>query len=235
MSSRPPDKNPPFTESDSTFYLPQGTFELHPRLHPQDVSSVPYPDPQWPLLYTVLRDLSLFNDGANAAQPLPVEPLVHGDSPPFPPPEAAQSADLATDVQSVKAPGDGNGEVLLLRGGGPRVCKICNRRFGRLQELKRHMGQVHQPLRKCPFNPCAYKWNRPDKIKAHITNKHRNELCPEVFQKVSALRGKSIVEFVDAYELGYNFKTPTEPYVSFSLPPLTWSENFMLRCVFENK
>lgn len=219
MSSRPPDKNPPLTESDSTFYLPQGTFEIHL----QDASSVPYPDPQWPLLYTVLQDLGLVNDRANAAQPLPVGSLIHGDSPPFPHPEAAQSADLATDVQAVKAPGDGKHEVLLLR-----VCKTCNRRFGRLQELKRHMGQVHQPLRKCPFNRCAYKWKRPDIIKTHITNKHRNELCPEVFQKVSALRGKSIVEFVDAYELGYNFKTPTEPYVSFSLPPLAWSENFML-------
>ncbi|KAH8990007.1 hypothetical protein EDB86DRAFT_2940341 [Lactarius hatsudake] len=223
MPSRPPaDENRPFGESDSTFYFTQGACEAHP----QDASSGLYPDPRWPLLYKLLQELGLLHDGADASQPL--EPLIHHrDASQFPPPEAAQSADLATDVQVlvVGAPGGSNG-------GASPLCETCNIIFGRPQEFKRHMDQTHQPPRQCPFNPCAYKWKRPDKIKAHITNKHRKELCPEVFQILSALRGKRIIEFLDGYERGHNFKTPTEPYVSFSLPPLAPFENPMLSDYF---
>ncbi|KAH9019164.1 hypothetical protein EDB85DRAFT_581922 [Lactarius pseudohatsudake] len=176
-------------------------------------------DPWWHLLYMQSQGPSQPHDGANTTQP--PESLMHpGNASQFPPPEAAQSADLATDVQAVEAPGGGDD-------GAFPLCGKCNLMFQRPQEFKRHVVQVHRPPRQCPFNPCTYKWKRTEKIKAHITNKHRNELCPEVFQAVSALRGKDIAEFVDAYELGDNFKTPTEPYVSFSLPPL--APNLVLR------
>ncbi|KAH9019162.1 hypothetical protein EDB85DRAFT_581928 [Lactarius pseudohatsudake] len=216
MSSLFPDGNPPFEELAPTFYLlpSQGNFEVHP----QGASPVLYFDSEGRFLYMLPQGLGQLHDGANTTQP--PESLVHlGNASQFPPPEAAQSADLATDIQTVEAPGDGDDGPLPL-------CETCNLTFGRPQEFKRHMDQTHQPPRQCPFNPCAYKWKRPDKIKAHITDKHRKELCPEVFQTVSALRGKRIVEFIDAYELGDNFKTPTEPYVSFSLPPL--APNLML-------
>ncbi|KAH8992177.1 hypothetical protein EDB92DRAFT_588750 [Lactarius akahatsu] len=218
MSSLPPDGGPPFEAPAPTLYLPpsQVPFEVHP----QNAIPVFYFDSEGHILYMLPQGLGQLHDGANTTQP--PESLVHpGNAPQFPPPEAAQSADLVTEVQAVEAPGGGDDGALPL-------CETCNLRFGRPQELKRHMDQTHQPSRQCPFNPCAYKWKRPNKIKAHIINEHRNELCPEVFQTVSALRGKRVVEFVDAYELGYNFKTPTEPYVAFSLPPLAPSENFML-------
>ncbi|KAH8990005.1 hypothetical protein EDB86DRAFT_1823012 [Lactarius hatsudake] len=163
------------------------------------------------------------HDGANASQ---LGPLVHpGDAFQSPPAEVVKSADPALDVQAVETPGGGEGGAL-------PFCETCALEFGRPQEFKRHMEQVHQPQRQCPFNPCAYGWKRPDKIKAHIIDKHRSELCPEVFKNVSALRGKRIVEFIDAYEFGRNFRTPAEPWVLLSLPPLAGSENFMLRCVF---
>ncbi|KAI9436241.1 hypothetical protein H4582DRAFT_463894 [Lactarius indigo] len=222
MSPFPPlaDENTPLMESDWTSDSPQGAFGVHP----QDASSVPYPDLPWPLLYT-LQELGLLHDGANAAQPL--ESLVPlGDVSQFPPPEAAQSADLATDDRAVGAPRGGNGKALHLR-----LCELCNRTFRRPQEFKRHMDQVHQPQRKCPFNPCAYKWQRPYKIKAHITNEHRSEFCAVDFKKVSSLRGKRIVEFVDACEFWYNSKTTAEPYLLPSLPPLAPSERFMLSIV----
>ncbi|KAH9069356.1 hypothetical protein EDB83DRAFT_2314393 [Lactarius deliciosus] len=220
MSSLPPDGDPPFEELVPAFYFPasQGTFQVHPQV--TGASPVFYFDSEGHFLYMLPQGLSQLHDGANTTQP--PESLVHlGNASQFLPPEAAQSADLSTDVQAVETPGGGDDGELPL-------CEACNRIFGRPQEFKRHMDQTHQPPRQCPFNPCAYKWKRPNKIKAHITDEHRNKLCPKVFQQLSALRGKCIVEFVDAYELRYNFKTPTEPYVPLSLPPLAPSEKFML-------
>ena len=77
-------------------------------------------------------------------------------------------------------------------------CWVCNREFTRNQEVKRHLKDVHTPKRKCPFKPCAFKWIRPDKVKTHITQAHRSEFHPVVFQRMSKLCGKGLVEFVDA-------------------------------------
>ncbi|KAH8984979.1 hypothetical protein EDB86DRAFT_2397353 [Lactarius hatsudake] len=173
MSFRPPDKDPPLVESDPTFSLPLVTFEAQP----QDASSVSYFYPWLPFPYMLPQGPGQPHDGADAFQPL--GSLVHpGDASQYLPPEAVQSADPALDVQAVETPGGGEGGAL-------PFCETCNLGFGRRQEFKRHMEQGHQPRRQCPFNPCAYKWKRPDKIKAHITNKHRSELCPKVFKNRS--------------------------------------------------
>ncbi|KAH8984986.1 hypothetical protein EDB86DRAFT_3084087 [Lactarius hatsudake] len=221
MSSHPPDENPPLEESVPMFYLPpsQRTFEVYP----QDTSSVFYFDPNF--LYMLPQGLGQSHDGANASQPL--ESLVHpGDASQFPHPEAARFADLATNVQVIEAPGAGGGN-----GGALFRCEPCKKTFGRLQELKRHRNQVHKPQRICPFKLCTYKWKRPDKIRAHIIDVHCSELCPVVFKGVSALRGKpkGVVEFVNAYESGYSFEPPAEPYVLPSGPPLEPFEKFGLK------
>lgn len=205
MSSRPPDENPPLKGSVPTFCLPlsQGTFEEYR----QDASAVLYVDPTWDFLYMLPQGLGQLHDGASAAQPL--ESLVHsGDASQFPPPESPRSADLATNVRVIEAPGAEGGN-----GGALSRCETCKKTFGRPQELKRHRKQVHKPQRICPFKPCTYKWKRPYKIRSHIIDVHRSELCPVVFQGVSALRGKpeGVVEFVNAYESRYSFKLPAEP------------------------
>ncbi|KAH9163729.1 hypothetical protein EDB89DRAFT_482440 [Lactarius sanguifluus] len=77
---------------------------------------------------------------------------------------------------------------------GSYYCEMCDKRFGRLQELTRHKSQVHHPPRHCPF--CPYLWKRPDKIKNHILYTH-----PEFSHKtLKGLRGKDIVEFLNTYE-----------------------------------
>jgi len=118
---------------------------------------------------------------------------------------------LAVSVQVAEAPRDSNS-----RGSKLSQCEICGRCFKRPQERTRHLRQVHQPQRKCPFQPCAYNWKRPDKINAHITNVHGSKLCPLVTEGVRALRGKEVTEFVDAYD----FERPDGTYVLLPLPLL---------------
>ena len=39
------------------------------------------------------------------------------------------------------------------------VCTVCNRGFGRAQELARHQKDVHEQSRRCLF--CGFRWTRP--------------------------------------------------------------------------
>ncbi|KAI9453733.1 hypothetical protein F5148DRAFT_458369 [Russula earlei] len=72
------------------------------------------------------------------------------------------------------------------------VCGECKKDFGRPQERKRHIKDVHNSPRKCPF--CDIKWKRCDKIKAHLLAKHRERFIPEI---VEGLRGRDLTEFLD--------------------------------------
>ncbi|KAH8985729.1 hypothetical protein EDB86DRAFT_2316370 [Lactarius hatsudake] len=80
----------------------------------------------------------------------------------------------------------------------PGLCRLCNRRFSRQQELRRHISQVHSPPRQCLF--CRYQWKRPYKIRDHLLNVHCNELSPETLKGISALNGRDLVEFLDTPE-----------------------------------
>ncbi|KAI9453914.1 hypothetical protein BJY52DRAFT_1286919 [Lactarius psammicola] len=81
---------------------------------------------------------------------------------------------------------------------GRPLCGTCGQTFGRPQDLRRHINDVHKPRRQCPF--CSYGWSRADKIKAHLTDAHRDELSAEVLQGICALRGQAVVEFLDSFE-----------------------------------
>ncbi|KAH9178363.1 hypothetical protein EDB89DRAFT_1170384 [Lactarius sanguifluus] len=74
-------------------------------------------------------------------------------------------------------------------------CESCNLIFGRSQEFKRHFLQVHTPPRRCPL--CPYKWTRPDKVKAHLMNVHRDEFPQEVLNEIHAKRGQHLVAYLD--------------------------------------
>ena len=114
----------------------------------------------------------------------------------FPPPELIRSTDLTADVQAI----DGSRGVDS-PGGAQHRCdhNNCGQIFKRRQELTRHLNQVHNPGQKCPLKSCLYTWKRPDKIKAHIINVHGSEFCPKVLEQIHKLRGKGVIEFLDAY------------------------------------
>ncbi|KAI9456666.1 hypothetical protein BJY52DRAFT_1224140 [Lactarius psammicola] len=69
----------------------------------------------------------------------------------------------------------------------------CKATFGRLQEHKRHLIDVHTPRRRCPF--CLYEWSRPDKIKNHLMTKHQDK--PQVLNEIHSKRGQHLVAFLD--------------------------------------
>ena len=74
------------------------------------------------------------------------------------------------------------------------TCTDCNRDFLRIQELKRHLRDVHGPRRRCPF--CGFTWTRPDKIKDHIIASHRSKFTAEKLEDFKALCGQNIVAFL---------------------------------------
>jgi len=80
------------------------------------------------------------------------------------------------------------------------VCASCNKDFGRVQELKRHLKDVHMPRCRCPF--CNYTWTRPNKIKAHLMADHIDKFTAEMLDGIKDLYGQRIIEFVNAYHSG---------------------------------
>jgi hypothetical protein len=74
------------------------------------------------------------------------------------------------------------------------ACTDCNRDFIRIQELKRHLKDVHEPRRQCPF--CGFTWTRPDKIKGHIIASHHGKFTAEALIDFKALCGQKIVAFL---------------------------------------
>src|SRR6266852_96191 len=79
-------------------------------------------------------------------------------------------------------------------------CRDCNRQFRRVQELKRHLKEKHEPWRQCPF--CKFEWTRPDKIKHHITTCHQDKFTAKVMADFRALNGKKMVAFLDGFDDG---------------------------------
>jgi hypothetical protein len=80
------------------------------------------------------------------------------------------------------------------------TCADCNKSFGRPQELSRHRQDVHKKPRHCLF--CGVKWTRPSNIKAHLLTKHREKFTAELLVVIQALRGRTIVAFLDGYTEG---------------------------------
>ena len=77
------------------------------------------------------------------------------------------------------------------------VCVEHNTLCSRLQEFKRHLREVHQPRRQCPF--CDFMWVRPDKIKTHLVAKHQDRLSPEMLADIKPLKGLQMAAFVDGF------------------------------------
>jgi len=92
-----------------------------------------------------------------------------------------------------------NDQRRTMSGGKARpVCTNCSIVFGRIQEYKRHIRDKHTDRRRCPF--CDFQWSRPNIIKVHLVSKHAEKFTPEILERFKGLRGREVVEFVDAYD-----------------------------------
>lgn len=89
-------------------------------------------------------------------------------------------------------------------------CGDCHKEFKRVQELKRHLKEKHEPWRQCPFSGCKFEWIRPDKIKHHITTFHRDKFTAEVMAEFQALIGKKVIAFLDGFDHGPRARTNVE-------------------------
>jgi len=87
-----------------------------------------------------------------------------------------------------------------MSGGKARpVYAHCGIVFKRIQEYNRHIRDKHTDRRRCPF--CDFEWSRPDKIKVHLISKHAKKFAiAEILEAFKGLRGRHVIEFVDAYD-----------------------------------
>ena len=86
-----------------------------------------------------------------------------------------------------------------MSGGKARpICAPCNIMFGRIQEYKRHIKDKHTDRRRCPF--CDFRWSRADIIKVHLISKHAEKFTAEILEGFKGLRGRHVIEFMDAYD-----------------------------------
>jgi len=99
------------------------------------------------------------------------------------------------------------------------ICVYCDKEFRRVQELKRHLKDIHMPRRGCPF--CPFMWTRPGQIKAHLIADHAEQFTAEVLEGIKALCGRRVIEFVDAYDHVRDVEA-TSP-LAIPLPVFRWS------------
>ncbi|KAI9456356.1 hypothetical protein BJY52DRAFT_1212944 [Lactarius psammicola] len=184
MSSIPPGASPHLWGLDDVDMLSpcEGTFSRFGSVlatldQPQRLPGSPHDNAS----VTQLRDPQALPD--NAAQ--------------FSPPETTPF----TDAQQAEPPEHGS-----VSGGKRYDCGTCKKAFKRLQDIMRHVRDIHDPPRQCPL--CSYEWTRVYKIKAHLLKVHSDEFCPAVSAGIRVLRGHDVVKFIDAYELLRSFETP---------------------------
>ncbi|KAI9446746.1 hypothetical protein H4582DRAFT_1908088 [Lactarius indigo] len=121
---------------------------------------------------TQLGEHQVLADNASQIQPLT--------------PDTAQP----TDAQEAGVPTGGNTSDRL-------HCHYedCKATFGRPQEHKRHLIDVHKPRRRCPF--CLYEWSRPNKLKTHLMKNHQDKIPQEVLREIRTKRGRRLLAFLD--------------------------------------
>jgi hypothetical protein len=79
-----------------------------------------------------------------------------------------------------------------------RCSACCDKKYQRAQELERHIRDKHQRPKNCPF--CQTKWTRPEKIKIHLINDHRDCFTEEAQGEICHLRGqKDTIRFLEKY------------------------------------
>ncbi|KAN0131184.1 hypothetical protein V8E53_011076 [Lactarius tabidus] len=112
-------------------------------------------------------------------------------NPSFPESEAAFTTIEGTTTAPAQVEGAGTSSDVR------PLCDTCGKSFGRPQDVRRHIKDLHTPRRRCPF--CPHEWSRPEKIKAHLTDVHRDLLSAENLQGICALRGQQVFVFLDTF------------------------------------
>ena len=90
----------------------------------------------------------------------------------------------------------------------------CNRSYGRLQDVKRHIRDKHDITPECFI--CGIKWTRAEKIRKHLISRHRDHFTEDELQEIGLLEGlNNTVDFLKKWELsrllrivGLNFTRP---------------------------
>lgn len=100
--------------------------------------------------------------------------------------EVVRLTDHRQVPETRSAQGDKNG------GRGPKnwLCSYgdCNKKYRRLQELRRHTADKHEVPSKCLF--CDYTWSRPERMRRHLIYQHRHHFTEEERQEIRGLRGR---------------------------------------------
>jgi uncharacterized C2H2 Zn-finger protein len=78
-------------------------------------------------------------------------------------------------------------------------CPVCEKDFGRTQDVERHIRDIHTPKKKCPL--CDMEWTRPESIKAHLINQHSGDFTTDTRNEINALRGRDVVQFLELFTL----------------------------------
>ena len=74
------------------------------------------------------------------------------------------------------------------------------RRYGRHQEVRRHIREKHAILPKCLI--CGIKWTRAEKIRKHILLEHRQHFTKKERQEICDLRGlDNTIDFLKKWEI----------------------------------
>jgi hypothetical protein len=76
----------------------------------------------------------------------------------------------------------------------------CDKSYGRRPEVRRHVREKHEILRKCFI--CGVKWARAEKIRKHLICKHRDHFTEEERQEIGRLRGlNNTIDFLKKLEI----------------------------------
>ena len=99
--------------------------------------------------------------------------------------------------------------------GKPRpACAYCSKDFGRIQELERHVKDVHLLPHQCPF--CPFMWTRPGRLKDHFMADHAEIFSPEIQEKIKPLRGQDFIKFLGEYVHSSNVEPTLWPWFEFT-------------------
>ena len=97
------------------------------------------------------------------------------------------------DTPGPKHGGGGSDQWLCLNGD-------CDKKYGRLQELKRHIRDKHKDPPECLF--CDTTWTRPEMMRRHLVVQHQDHLTEEERNDILKLRGwKGTIRFLEKCKL----------------------------------
>ena len=76
----------------------------------------------------------------------------------------------------------------------------CDKRYGRPQDVRRHVRERHEILPKCLV--CGTEWARAEKIRRHLIERHRDHFTKKERQQIRQLQGlNNTIDFLREWEI----------------------------------